>query len=464
MGAAGLTSSSFEMASKGGSGVALNLDHVPVREDGMSAYEIMLSESQERMLMVLKPGREAEAKAIFDKWDLDFAVVGELTDSGRMVIQKGGEQVCDLPIDPLAEAAPEYDRPWEPTPALPEVDPAAVEAHDPGRALETLLACPDLCSRRWVWEQYDHMVGASTVQRPGGDAGMVRIQGTDKALAVTVDCTPRYVLADPVQGGRQAVAEAYRNITATGAQPLAVTDNMNFGNPEKPRVMGQFVGACQGMAEACTALATPVVSGNVSLYNETGETAILPTPAIGGVGLLDDLSAMATIAFKAGDEAIVLLGETHGHLGQSLYLRELCGREDGPPPPVDLDAERRTGDFVRGLIRGGQVTACHDVSDGGLLVALAEMALAGDQGATVEPPEHTPGHAWLFGEDQGRYLVTATQAGDILQAAHAAGVPAYAVGRTGGDALKVAGGSSISLSQMRAKHEGWLPAYMSAAD
>jgi phosphoribosylformylglycinamidine synthase len=218
------------------------------------------------------------------------------------------------------------------------------------------------------------------------------------------------------------------------------------------------------MAEACTALATPVVSGNVSLYNETGETAILPTPAIGGVGLLDDLSAMATIAFKAGDEAIVLLGETHGHLGQSLYLRELCGREDGPPPPVDLDAERRTGDFVRGLIRGGQVTACHDVSDGGLLVALAEMALAGDQGATVEPPEHTPGHAWLFGEDQGRYLVTATQAGDILQAAHAAGVPAYAVGRTGGDALKVAGGSSISLSQMRAKHEGWLPAYMSAAD
>ncbi len=464
MGAAGLTSSSFEMASKGGSGVALNLDHVPVREDGMSAYEIMLSESQERMLMVLKPGREAEAKAIFDKWDLDFAVVGELTDTGRMVIQKGGEQVCDLPIDPLAEAAPEYDRPWEPTPAQAEVAPEDVPAHDPEQALMTLVACPDLCSRRWVWEQYDHMVGADTVQRPGGDAGVVRVHGSDKALAVTVDCTPRYVLADPVQGGRQAVAEAYRNITATGAQPLAVTDNMNFGNPEKPLVMGQFVGSCQGMGEACSALGTPVVSGNVSLYNETGETAILPTPAIGGVGLLDELSGMATIGFKAGDEAIVLIGETHGHLGQSLYLRELCGREDGPPPPVDLAAERRNGDFVRSLIRGGKVTACHDLSDGGLMVALAEMAMAGDLGATIEPPEQLPLHAWLFGEDQARYLVTAAQAGDILQAAQAAQVPAYALGRTGGTALKLAGGPSISVKQVRAAHEGWLPAFMSAAD
>nr|WP_207168834.1 phosphoribosylformylglycinamidine synthase subunit PurL [Rhodovibrio sodomensis] len=463
MGAAGLTSSSFEMASKGGSGVALNLDHVPVREDGMSAYEIMLSESQERMLMVLKPGREAEAKAIFDKWDLDFAIVGELTDSGRMVIQKGGEQVCDLPIDPLAEAAPEYDRPWESTPAQPDLTADQVPAHDPAQALQTLIACPDLCSRRWVWEQYDHMVGADTVQRPGGDAGMVRVHGTDKALAVTVDCTPRYVLADPVQGGRQAVAEAYRNITATGAQPLAITDNMNFGNPEKPRVMGQFVGACQGMGEACRALGTPVVSGNVSLYNETGETAILPTPAIGGVGLLDDLSKMATVAFKADDEAIVLIGETHGHLGQSLYLRELCGREDGPPPPVDLEAERRNGDFVRELIRGGWVTACHDLSDGGLLVALAEMAMAGDRGAAIQPPEQAAPHAWLFGEDQARYLVTAPQAGDILQAAQAAGVAAYALGRTGGPALKLAGGPSISLQRVRAAHEGWLPSFMSAA-
>ncbi|MDZ7713938.1 MAG: phosphoribosylformylglycinamidine synthase subunit PurL [Rhodovibrio sp.] len=464
MGAAGLTSSSFEMASKGGSGVELNLDHVPVREDGMSAYEIMLSESQERMLMVLKPGREAEAKAIFDKWDLDFAVVGELTDTGRMVIQKGGEQVCDLPIDPLAEAAPEYDRPWEPTPAQAEVEPDDVPALEPEQALMTLIACPDLCSRRWVWEQYDHMVGADTVQRPGGDAGVVRVHGTDKALAVTVDCTPRYVLADPIQGGRQAVAEAYRNITATGAQPLAVTDNMNFGNPEKPLVMGQFVGSCQGMGEACQALGTPVVSGNVSLYNETGETAILPTPAIGGVGLLDDLSRMATTGFKASDEAIVLIGETDGHLGQSLYLRELCGREDGPPPPVDLTAERRNGDFVRSLIRGGKVTACHDLSDGGLLVALAEMAMAGDLGATIEPADQIPLHAWLFGEDQARYLVTAAQAGDILEAAHAAQVPAYAVGRTGGTALKLAGGPSISVEQVRSAHEGWLPAFMSTAD
>jgi phosphoribosylformylglycinamidine synthase len=457
------------MASKGGSGVELDLDRVPVREDGMSAYEIMLSESQERMLMVLKPGREDEAKAIFEKWDLDFAIIGRLTDGGRMVIHKGGERVCDLPIDPLAENAPEYDRPWEPTPARDAVDPVDVPERDTEESLLTLLACPDLCSRQWVWEQYDHMVGTDTVQRPGGDAGVVRVDGPrtggkTKGLAVTVDCTPRYVLADPVQGGRQAVAESYRNLTAVGAEPLAVTDNMNFGNPEKPLVMGQFVGSCQGMGEACRALAYPVVSGNVSLYNETGETAILPTPAIGGLGLIDDLSAMATIAFKASDEAIVLIGETRGHLGQSLYLREVAGREDGPPPPVDLDGERAHGDLVRRLIRARQVTACHDVSDGGLLVALAEMAMAGELGCTIELPTDVPRHAWLFGEDQGRYLVTALSAGPILEAAHAAGVPARVLGRTGGSALKLGDGPAISVERVRDAHARWLPGYMARPD
>ena len=462
MGAAGLTSSSFEMASKGGAGVELDLDEVPVREAGMTAYEIMLSESQERMLMVLKPGREDEARAIFEKWDLDFAVVGHLTDSGRMAIQKNGQQVADLPIDPLAEAAPEYDRPWEPTPAQPEIAPDDVPAEDPCDALARLMGSADLCSRRWIWEQYDHMVMADTVQRPGGDAAVVRVHGTDKGLAVTVDCTPRYVLADPVQGGRQAVAESWRNLTAVGAMPLAVTDNMNFGNPEKPRVMGQFVGACQGMGEACTALDYPVVSGNVSLYNETGETAILPTPAIGGLGLLPDIARMATIAFKAGDEALVLIGETRGHLGQSLYLREIAGREDGAPPPVDLAAERRNGDLVRKLIRDGTVSACHDLSDGGLFVALAEMALAGDLGCEFAAPDDTPLHAWLFGEDQARYLVAAPQAAPILEASAAAGVPAAAIGRTGGDSLKLSDGRAISLADLRAVHEQWLPAYMQA--
>jgi phosphoribosylformylglycinamidine synthase len=424
----------------------------------------MLSESQERMLMVLKPGREDEARAIFEKWDLDFAVVGQLTDTGRMVIRKNGRQVADLPIDPLAENAPEYDRPWEATPAQPAVAAADVPAEDAAASLLRLLGSPDLCARRWVWEQYDHMVMGDTVQRPGGDAAVVRVHGTTKGLALSVDCTPRYVLADPVQGGRQAVAESWRNLTASGARPLAVTDNMNFGNPEKPRVMGQFVGACQGMAEACAALGYPVVSGNVSLYNETGETAILPTPAIGGLGLIDDLRQMATIALRDAGETLVLLGETRGHLGQSLYLREIAGREEGAPPPVDLAAEKRTGDCVRALIHAGRVSACHDVADGGLLVALAEMALAGEQGAELASPQDVPLHAWLFGEDQGRYLVATAAPEAVLAAARDAGVPAQAIGATGGTALKLADGQAISLQQLREAHEGWLPAYMGAAD
>ena len=467
MGAAGMTSSSFEMASKGGTGVELDLDRVPVREEGMTAYEIMLSESQERMLMVLKPGREDEARHIFEKWDLDFAVVGHLTDTGRMVLNKNGFQVADLPIDPLAEASPEYDRPWEPTPAQAEVKAEDVPALDPTEALVKLMGSPDLCSRRWVWEQYDHMVMADTIQRPGGDAGVVRVHGTNKGLAVSVDCTPRYVFADPVRGGMQAVAESWRNLTAVGAEPIAITDNMNFANPERPRVMGQFVGAVEGMRAACEALAYPVVSGNVSLYNETMETAILPTPAIGGVGLLPDIEVMATVAFKAEGEVIVLIGETVGHLGQSLYLREIAGREEGAPPPVDLDAEKRNGDFVRGLIRERKVSACHDLSDGGLLVALAKMALAAKSaiGAEIAIPADAaipPIHSWLFGEDQGRYLVTGSAAEQILEAAKAAGVPACVIGRTGGDSLKLATGSTISLKELRRAHEGWLQDYMRA--
>jgi len=468
MGAAGLTSSSFEMASKGGMGVELDLDKVPAREAGMTGYELMLSESQERMLMVLKPGREAEAAAIFAKWDLDFAVIGRLTDTGRMVLRKnGGALLADLPIDPLAEAAPSYDRPWTPTPARETLAWESVPApDDPCAVLEALLGSPDLASRRWVWEQYDHMVMADTVQRPGGDAGVIRVHGTDKGLAVAVDCTPRYVLADPVEGGKQAVAESWRNITAVGATPLAITDNMNFGNPEKPAVMGQFVGAVAGMRQACTALAYPVVSGNVSLYNETGDTAILPTPTIGGLGLLPDIDRMTTIAFKAGD-VIVLIGGTDGHLGQSLYLRQVTGREDGTPPPVDLEAEKRNGDLVRELIRAGRVTACHDIADGGLLVALAEMALAGGLGAEIARPEardtNPPEHAWLFGEDQGRYLVTGSDAAPILDAAGAAGVPAAVIGRTGGTALKLSTGHTISVAALRAAHEAWFPAYMNAS-
>jgi phosphoribosylformylglycinamidine synthase II len=466
MGAAGLTSSSFEMASKGGLGIEMDLDAVPMREEGMTAYEIMLSESQERMLMVLKPGSEDKARAIFDKWELDFAVVGHLTDRGRMVLKRHGEVVADLPIDPLAKASPEYDRPWVAPAKRPVVELAQVEAHEPIAALMKLLACPDLCSRRWIWEHYDHMVMADTVERPGGDAAVVRIHRSNRGLAITTDCTPRYCFADPHEGGRQAVAEAYRNLSATGARPLAVTDNLNFGNPEKPEIMGQIVEAIRGMGEACRGLDFPVVSGNVSLYNETNGQAILPTPAIGAVGLIDDLDHMATLPFKAAGEAIVMLGETKGWMGASLYLRELCGREDGAPPPVALHREKREGEFVRWLIRNDLVSAVHDVSDGGLLVAIAEMAMASGIGATLEPPHALPAHGWWFGEDQGRYVLAVPQDRlvEVLEAARRGDVSARVIGTTGGDALKLSGGESISVSELRRLNEAWLPDFMSVPD
>jgi phosphoribosylformylglycinamidine synthase len=420
--------------------------------------------------MVLEPGKEALARAVFEKWDLDFAVVGRLTDTGRMVLKMNGETVGDLPIDPLAEAAPEYDRPWAASPEPVALDPASVAPpEDAGRALLRLVGAPDLCSRRWVWEQYDHMVMADTVGRPGGDAALVRIHGSDRALALSADCTPRYCQASPRTGGAQAVAEAWRNLSAVGAEPLAVTDNLNFGNPERPEIMGQFVGCVQGVAEACAALDMPVVSGNVSLYNETEGKGIPPTPVIGAVGLVDDIGQTTDIAFKAAGQAIVLIGETRGHLGASIYLRDLLGRREGTAPPVDLVAERRNGELVRGLIRAGRVNACHDLSDGGLAVALAEMALAGDLGAETHRPDdgapgadETPPHAWLFGEDQARYLVTAPEAAPVLEAARAAGVPAARIGTTGGRALTLPGGAPISLGELRAVREGWLPRYMDA--
>ncbi|MDP7651297.1 MAG: phosphoribosylformylglycinamidine synthase subunit PurL [Rhodospirillales bacterium] len=464
MGAAGLTCSSFEMASKGGLGLELDLDQVPAREEGMTAYELMLSESQERMLMVLRPGREAVARAIFEKWELDFAIIGRTTDTKRMVLTMGGKVVGDLPIDPLAQSSPELDRSWTPVPAraLVTIDEVAAP-NDPISPLRRLIGCPDLAAKRWVWEQYDHMVMADTVGRPGGDAAVVRVHGSSKALAVTSDCTPRYCAADPVQGGRQAVAEAWRNLTAVGARPLAITDCLNFGNPERPEIMGQFVGCIEGMGEACTALDFPVVSGNVSLYNETNGQAIPPTPTIGGVGLLDDVDGAVTIAFKAAGEALVLIGETRGHFGASLYLREIEGRSDGAPPPVDLVVERRNGELVRRLIDAGRISACHDVSDGGVLVALAEMAMAGEIGADIQIPTEAPlPHAWLFGEDQARYVLATNDAEAVLGEAVDAGVPAVRIGTTGGETLTVGGTDAISISELKTIHEGWLPDYMSA--
>jgi phosphoribosylformylglycinamidine synthase len=461
MGAAGLTCSAVEMGAKGDLGVTLDLDKVPCRETGMSAYEMMLSESQERMLMVLRPDKEAEAEAIFRKWGLDFAVVGETTPSLRFVVRHRGDVMVDLPIKELGDQAPEYNRPLAHTPKLPVIKAAdVVPPMSSADALEKLLATPDLCSRRWLWEQYDHLIQGNTVQRPGGDAAVVRVLDGPKALALTADVTPRYCEADPFEGGKQAVAEAWRNITAVGGRPLAITDNLNFGNPERPEIMGQFVGCVRGIAAACQALDFPVVSGNVSLYNETNGRAILPTPTIGGVGVLADFQKSATIAFKRAGDTVLLVGETQGWLGQSLYLRDICGREEGAPPPVDLATERRNGDFVRALIGEGTASAVHDVSDGGLAVALAEMAMASGIGATLAAA--APPHAFWFGEDQARYVVTvpAGRAAAVMARAGQAGVPVRQLGTTGGDALTLGAERPILVKTLQQRFEGWLPAYM----
>jgi phosphoribosylformylglycinamidine synthase len=461
MGAAGLTSSSVEMAGKGGLGIDLDLDNVPARETGMTSYEMMLSESQERMLIILKPNRIKVAEKIFAKYELDCATIGHLTKTGRLVVRKDGKVDADMPIAPMVQASPEYSRPWKPTKKRKAIDAAKLPKHDPARVLLELMGCPDLASRRWIWEQYDHLVRGHTLQRPGGDAAIVGLPGRKKALAMCVDSTPRYVHADPETGGAQAVVETWRNLTAVGATPLAITDNMNFGNPQRPEIMGQFVGAIKGMRKACKALAYPVVSGNVSLYNETNGKAILPTPTIGGVGLLKDASKSTDLALKDTGDTIVLIGRTAGWLGSSLYLREMEGREDGAPPPVDLKAEKRNGDFVRGLIAKGHVNACHDLSDGGLLVALAEMALAGKRGAELSPPRTD--NAFLFGEDQARYVVTTRNPKRLLAAAKKAKVPAMAIGTVSGHPeLTLHDGVRISVDALRRVHEGWLPGYMSS--
>ncbi|WP_421723021.1 phosphoribosylformylglycinamidine synthase subunit PurL [Bauldia sp.] len=467
MGAAGLTCSAVEMGAKGDLGIGLDLDQVPCREAGMSAYEMMLSESQERMLMVLRPEMQETAESIFRKWGLDFAIVGRTTDDLRFRVLHQGAVEADLPIKDLGDEAPEYDRAYEATPMPAPIGEIVPEPKSYAEALLQILRAPNMCSRRWVWEQYDYLIQGNTIVCPGSDAAVVRIPGTGKGLAFSVDVTPRYCAADPFEGGKQAVAECWRNLTASGAEPLAVTDNLNFGNPERPDIMGQFVDAIRGIGAACQALAFPVVSGNVSLYNETNGVAIPPTPTIGGVGLLDEVEAAIGIAFAQDDDIILLIGappEWGTHLGQSAYLRDVLGFEEGPPPPVDLAHERRTGDFVRNLIRKGRVTACHDLSDGGLAVALAEMAMASGIGAILDSPPGPRLASW-FGEDQGRYVVSATRNDmpAIESAAKDAGLSVVQIGITGGDSLKLGDAYSISVAKLRAAHEDWFPSYMGAA-
>ena len=472
MGAAGLTSSSVEMADKGGIGIEMDLDKVPQRETGMSAYEIMLSESQERMLMVLKPGKEELAKAIFDKYDLAAEVIGMTTDTGRMVLKQHAQIVCDIPVPPLAEDAPNYDRPWvEPAPTQPVLLSELPEPADFGAVLLQLMGCPDMASKRWIWEQYDRHVMGDTLDssQSQGNAAIVRIHGTQKALAITSDCTPRYVSADPYEGGKQVVAEAYRNLSAVGAKPIAITDNLNFGNPERPEVMGQIVKAIEGMAEACRALDFPVVSGNVSLYNETDGVGIPPTPVVGGVGLIENVATCQTVSgAQAGDVLICLSdGALTTGLGASLYLREILGREAGAPPPVDLSAERRVSDFVRACISDGLLRAVHDVSDGGIMVAAIELALANGVGLHLQAQvDESP--LSYFVESQATYLLSVSpdQASLILDAGSQAGLRATQLGVFAGEDFMFTGQTSftVPLSDLRHAHESWLPDYMDRID
>ena len=466
MGAAGLTSSSVEMASKGGLGMEIDLDLVPVRETGMTAYEIMLSESQERMLMVIDPEQAETARAIFDKWDLDFMPIGKVTDTERLILFKDGELACDIPLAPLVDDAPEYDRPYRPNELQPVLATSALQRDISLKdALLQMMGSADLASRRWIYEQYDCDVMADTLIGPGGDAALVRVHGTDKALAVTTDCTPRYVDADPFEGGTQAVAEAWRNICATGAIPLAVTNNLNFGNPEKQDIMAQIVGSVNGMGKACKVLNTPVVSGNVSLYNETDGEAIQPCPVIGMVGLIDNWKQAVGAGFTAPDKAIFVIGQTaemtDGWLGNSVFARVIAEREGGAPPPVDLDKEKAHGQFVQAQITAGQITTCHDIGDGGLLVAVAEMALSGAVGAALSHPDGDTVLAWAFGEDQARYIAQVDDAEAFAALLAEQAIDGCQIGTTSAhQTLTVGQNVTISIEELRTRHEGKLPQMM----
>ena len=407
MGAAGLTSSSVEMASKGKLGIEIDLNKVPCREENMQPFELMLSESQERMLIVLKEGKEREAEKIFKKWDLDFSVIGKMTDSKNLVLHFKDEIVCDIPITSLADEAPKYNREWESTTLPQAIDmDQKLKDLDIKTCLKQLLSHENQANKTWVWEQYDHMVMGDTIQKPGGDAAVVRVHGTNKALAASVDCTPRYCLAHPFTGGMQAVCETYRNLSAVGAEPRAITNCLNFGNPEKKEIMGQFVDVIKGIKEACTELDYPVISGNVSLYNETNGVGIKPTPTIGGVGLIQDVNNTMTYGLKSSDSLLIVVGETKGHIHQSALCHDILYLKKGPPPTMNLQEEKKNSFFIRDLIEKKLTQSVHDVSDGGIALAIAEMCMAGTIGAKISTNLTGPERVkYLFGEDQARYII-----------------------------------------------------------
>jgi len=408
MGAAGLTSSSVEMASKGKLGIELNLSKVPCREEKMTPYEIMLSESQERMLIVLENGKEEKAKKIFDKWNLDFAVIGKTTNSNKIQLFFNEKKVAEIPIDYLAENSPVYDRKWKKT-KLPQKinfkkqDLKSLNLED---CLKKILSNSNVCDKQWIWDQYDHTVMGDTIQKPGGDAGVVRVHGTSKAVAACVDSSAVYCYAHPISGGKQIVCESYRNLISVGSIPIAITNCLNFGNPEKEKNMGEFVECVQGISEASEYLDFPVVSGNVSFYNETKDKGIKPTPSIGGVGLIKNYKNMTTMEFKNEGNIVLVIGKTIGHLDQSIFAREILSEKKGPPPEINLFNEKNNGSTVLKLINKYLVEACHDVSLGGILVAIAKMCIKSNKGLKINKLNTLMNKfEYFFGEDQARYII-----------------------------------------------------------
>ena len=468
MGAAGLTSSTFEMAGRAGTGLEIDLSLVPVREGGMTPYEIMLSESQERMLLVARRDRLDRVFEIFRKWELEAVEIGKVTDSGRVVLFFDGQIVADLPAGPLANEAPLYRRPSvTPVPAGPGLWSEEAEPADYGDCLRRILTSPNVAEKSWIWTQYDHMVGTNTVERPGGDAAVVRIKGTTRALAIKSDVNPFFCALDPWRGAALAVAEAARSIACTGARPLAITDCLNFGSPERPDVMGQFEASVRGIADACRALDLPVVSGNVSFYNETDGRAIPPTPTIGMVGLMEDVDRRVGSVFRREGDLVALFGTSRDELGGSEFLRTVRGRDEGPCPEVDLASERALIELLLALAAARRLTCAHDLADGGLAVALAESAMRGGVGARIEIGGGPRPSSLLFGESSGRALVTFSpgEAEAVAAAARGEGVPFAPIGRVEGDRLTVrVDGSPLIDEPVAALSRLWRDAFAQAIE
>jgi len=463
MGAAGLTSSSIEMASKGDLGIKINLNLIPCRENNMTPYEIMLSESQERMLIVLKKGKEKEARKIFEKWGLDFAIIGQLTNSKKLELEFNKKNVCSIPIHSLGDNAPKYKRDFITYnyPKIINYD-SDIEKLDIKNSLIKILSHHNYSNKSWVWEQYDHMVMTDTIQKPGGDSAVIRYHGKNKGIAATVDCVPRYCKAHPKSGAMQAVCETWRNLISVGAQPIAITNCLNFGNPEKKEIMGQFVDSINGMREACETLNYPVISGNVSLYNETNGVAIYPTPTIGGVGLLKNINNMMTLNFKNTENIIAVVGETSGHLSQSALIYDVMGNKEGPPPQINLKEEKKNGLFVSNLIKNKLVAAVHDVSHGGIIVTVAEMCMASNIGAKIKVSgSNIDKIKYLFSEDQARYLIEISKKNleKVKKIANTKKIKIDIIGNTQSEIFEVENDLKISVKELKTKNESWFKNY-----